>query len=144
MQGLLRDDEPDGAIAGQQTAGFIHFLQFIPLARLDGDMLRPDAGMPQQIFPGVLRMDQPRTPLVLACALHLDQADGTNVLTGPRLMLPRRLFKPLAVFNRLQQSILPVRARAVPDVQIQFDHPLCVQLMAPDIDKHIGSWGRRR
>ena len=107
LQRLLGDDEPHGALARQQAAGLVHLLQLVLLAGLDGDQLLADAGMAQQVVPDVLGVHHARPPLVPARALHLDEADGTDVDARVRLVRPGLLLEPLPVLDGGEQRVLP-------------------------------------
>ena len=142
LQRLLRDDEPNRTLARQQAAGLVHGFQFVPLARLDRNVFRAHVGVPQQIVAGVVGVYHAWAALLFARALHLNQTDGADVGAGVGFVLARRGFQPGPVFDRREQRGPPIRAGAVPDVQVEFDHLLRVQGVAANIDQHVRALGR--
>ena len=146
LQRLLGDDEPDRAVTPQEAAGagVVHLLQVVARAGLDGDLFRGDVRMLQQVLAGVLGVHHARLPLVAAGALHLNQADRSNIGAGDSLVPPGALFQFCAVLDRGQQSVLPACARPILDVQVELDHLFRVQVAAQNLDQHVGLRGGSR
>ena len=48
------------------------------------------------------------------------------------------------VLDGRKQGVLPTRARPIPDVQVELDHLLCMQVAAEDLDQHVRLGSRRR
>ena len=118
LQRLLGDDVANLAVASHQAADLVHRLQFIVLAGLDRNVFWVDSRMPQEVFAGIVRMNEARAPLIAPRALDLDDADWPDVVAALRFVLPRILFKPVSVFDGGEQRVLPINAGAVAYVQV--------------------------
>ena len=74
---LLGDDVADGAFRVKQ----VNVFNLIFVAALDGDFLRRNVALLDQILTRILSMDETGQALFLARALHLNQHNRTDVIT---------------------------------------------------------------